>query len=1083
MEESEKIYELQIKKGREHRAVLTPNRINCPSEFFYNAYQDAKYQLQEIVLASYRNQKREQKEPTTKRRIELLHEYPNNVIAFCADRGRGKTTAMLSFSNALEALGNSPENRPQDFWGTLPAVEHPLDARFEVMAPIDPAAMENTDSVLQQIISQLFENFCREAKRRSRYESGGKKCDREELSDKFQKCAQAIDALYKSEKTPDTLIEDELDKIAEIGQSGKLLLLLHEMINKYLDFMQNDEGPKRCLVVQIDDADMDIGRSYQILEDVRKYLGLPRVIVLMATNLQQLETTVEQHFLKEYEHGLKYGDSMITVERCHEIAVLYLEKAIPHPRRIYLPDIGETIRQHLSQLRVNYQEPDDPSNGSADAKESKLLSENGTYQEQLLELLHRKTGMVFTFGQDYLHNLLPAHMRELCQFLPFFVSMEDVSDGYKIAAETFQNQGFSASSEVPQQLNQWEQSLKRLEFYLVNLWSAINLREGSRNLFREFVAQPENVRNLYLLRNIRDYYVRERVSSERAKSAHEEYEVEFADACTQRGINLNSYLTDTVQGEMSVSYADVMGVLTALTDLPGANRQYKFAYAVRLFYSIRLHITLIQEIRMIGNGTGTNDFRTLTDLLRDTLLKSGPINDTKRTPFGFWRLEMPVQWFAADSSQNGETTYVESPFLRRKFVNDHMIRMISTIESKGELGVRRPVGIALGQEDKEVVVFSPLYPLLDALDRFAYFQNTKPIKGGLDMYVHMAQIYIALLVCLNWDVQRVLFKRVKNQTGDTVKNMVIELYSRYIADLVKLIPRKLPSWLFETITLTDSRRPQSSFDTLWEKNGQELFDILTTRVRPVTVFKAYIQKANDGLNQFNEKTEAFQDLIEKMSLPSFPKTMKEFWKMVDNEPAGDSNNQLILLLWAMDDGVVKALSSDAVNNYIKQNLSEDEKLYILLSDFFRTTPISLKKYPRQLIMRRGSAPSVFSLKRCALTPAEVKSALEQYIGILKGLLEQGPDSADGKSPRTGIFVASQATSATNSNAVQSGITETTAAAPGVTPAADPEAAMKALQGLLQLGQQLLNTMTFLQQNGQQQSSQPTSQEGTVDPQK
>ena len=449
MEESEKIYELQIKKGREHRAVLTPNRINCPSEFFYNAYQDAKYQLQEIVLASYRNQKREQKEPTTKRRIELLHEYPNNVIAFCADRGRGKTTAMLSFSNALEALGNSPENRPQDFWGTLPAVEHPLDARFEVMAPIDPAAMENTDSVLQQIISQLFENFCREAKRRSRYESGGKKCDREELSDKFQKCAQAIDALYKSEKTPDTLIEDELDKIAEIGQSGKLLLLLHEMINKYLDFMQNDEGPKLCLVVQIDDADMDIGRSYQILEDVRKYLGLPRVIVLMATNLQQLETTVEQHFLKEYEHGLKYGDSMITVERCHEIAVLYLEKAIPHPRRIYLPDIGETIRQHLSQLRVNYQEPDDPSNGSADAKESKLLSENGTYQEQLLELLHRKTGMVFTFGQDYLHNLLPAHMRELCQFLPFFVSMEDVSDGYKIAAETFQNQGFSASSEVP----------------------------------------------------------------------------------------------------------------------------------------------------------------------------------------------------------------------------------------------------------------------------------------------------------------------------------------------------------------------------------------------------------------------------------------------------------------------------------------------------------------------------------------------------------------------------------------------------------------------------------------------------------
>lgn len=1051
MEESEKIYELQIKKGREHRAVLTPNRINCPSEFFYNAYQDAKYQLQEIVLASYRNQKREQKEPTTKRRIELLHEYPNNVIAFCADRGRGKTTAMLSFSNALEALGNSPENRPQDFWGTLPAVEHPLDARFEVMAPIDPAAMENTDSVLQQIISQLFENFCREAKHRSRYDSGRKNSDRDDLANRFQKCAQAIDALYKGEKTPDTLIEDELDKIAEIGQSGKLLLLLHEMIDKYLDFMQSDEGPKRCLVVQIDDADMDIGRSYQILEDVRKYLGLPRVIVLMATNLQQLETTVEQHFLKEYEHGLKYGDSMITVERCHEIAVLYLEKAIPHPRRIYLPDIGETIRQHLSKLRVNYQEPNDSSNGRADAKETNLLSENGTYQEQLLELLYRKTGMVFTFEQDYLHNLLPAHMRELCQFLPFFSSMEDVSDGYKIAAETFQNQGFPAKSEVPQKLNQWEQNLKRLEFYLVNLWSAINLREGSRNLFREFVAQPENVRNLYLLRNIRDYYVRERVASESTKSALAKYEAdcrkEFMCACIQRGIDLSSYLEDTVQGEMSVSYADVMGVLAALTDLPGANRQYKFAYAVRLFYSIRLHIALIQEIRMIGNGTGTDGFRTLTDLLRDTLLKSGPINDTKRTPFGFWRLEMPVRWFAADNSQSDESAKVESPFLRRKFVNDHMIRMISTIESKGESGVRRPIGIALGQEDTETVVFSPLYPLLDALDRFAYFQNTKTMEDTDDKYVYMSQIYMALLICLNWDVQRVLFKDVKNQAGASVYSMVSELYAMYIDDLIDLIPGKVPTWL----------QGSYCFNSFWDENSQKLFNILTMRVHPAPEFRRYITNADKGLYDFNTSLIAIKKLYGSTSKSS----MKKLWER-------STDSELKSHLQSMESAVQTCLfSGSAVNERVKQEISKNTALYRILDNY--------------------SSDHNFSLQNFSYTPSTIVKALENYREVLKQLLEQGPDSADGKSLQAGISAIAQENPATNANAIQDEIAETTAAASGLTPAADPEAAMKALQGLLQLGQQLLDAMTHLQQNapqaGQQQPSKPTSQEGTVDPQK
>ena len=32
-------YEICIKKGREHRAVLTPERVNSPTEFFYTAYQ------------------------------------------------------------------------------------------------------------------------------------------------------------------------------------------------------------------------------------------------------------------------------------------------------------------------------------------------------------------------------------------------------------------------------------------------------------------------------------------------------------------------------------------------------------------------------------------------------------------------------------------------------------------------------------------------------------------------------------------------------------------------------------------------------------------------------------------------------------------------------------------------------------------------------------------------------------------------------------------------------------------------------------------------------------------------------------
>ena len=104
--EEKKCYEIRIKQGREYRAAIDPERVNSETEFFYNAYQEAKSQLREILLAFDQNSKRDTKALSTKKRIEQLHEYPNNVIAFCADRGRGKTTAMLSFSGALEALSD-----------------------------------------------------------------------------------------------------------------------------------------------------------------------------------------------------------------------------------------------------------------------------------------------------------------------------------------------------------------------------------------------------------------------------------------------------------------------------------------------------------------------------------------------------------------------------------------------------------------------------------------------------------------------------------------------------------------------------------------------------------------------------------------------------------------------------------------------------------------------------------------------------------------------------------------------------------------------------------------------------------------
>ena len=1052
MAEVRKEYKISIRRGREHRVTIDPKKVNSPTEFFYSAYQGAKLQLQEIILASARVKDREERELSTKKRIELLHEYPSNVIAFCADRGHGKTTAMLSFSNALEELGD-PQNdsaAAQTFWGTITKNIDPLNVRFEVMAPIDPCSMENSESVLQQIISQLFENFCKRVKENHCYWDFDKKAAAfEAVSDKFQKCAQAIDSLYKAQHDRAKLIEDELDHIAEIGQSGKLLLLFHELFDQYLEVMCGSDG-KSCLVVQIDDADMDIGRSYQILEDVRKYLSLPRVVVLMATNIQQLETTVEQHFLQEYEYGLKHPGSMITVGRCHSIAVLYLEKAIPHTRRIYLPDIDETIRLHLSHLTVDYQDED-----------GKPLIPQGTYQKQLLDLLYRKTGMVFTFERDYLHNLLPSHMRELSQFLPFFTSLEDlgkdclcdgyasgnhIANGYEIAAETFiqQHEPREQKNNPLPFLDQWENNLGRLEFYLVNLWSAVNLRENSRRLFREFVAQPANIRNLFLLLNITDYYVGERAALEIAQPTlvwnEADCRNEFIKACEQRGIDLPSYSGDIEneqkeQSEISASYADVMGVLDILTDLPGANRQYKFAYAIRLFYSIRMHIMLIQEIRALERGFPSKDtekgireidFRTLTGFLQDTLLKYGPVNDTDRTPFGCWILEMPVQWFQPFPIPQpfDPEKAREVPFLRWKYKGLYETRAVSIIGSKGAPGVWRSIADFEAQREVDIVVFSPLYPLLEALDRFIRFQHTSSMVDDETKYRYMSQIYISLLVCLNWDVQRVLFKMVKNQAGNTVEKMAGNLYSLYIPKLPALVPGEMPAWL-----------QLDCFKSVVEDaHHSSIFDVLTMRVHPAPEFREYLRKIDDGLTRIEKELSALGQPVNRIATT----LMKTLWKnktITSNDEKKAALNNMDEIVWAT------LFPSRVVGRYIAEEMSKRKEkgdLFRLLTDFLS-------------VSSDEDTTSKFTLKESNLSPHRIKGALASYRERLEELIRSDANSADEKSTEASWEISETSTLDEDPSASVLG------------PAGEREAVVRTLQNLIQFGQQLLKVLESPQQ--------------------
>lgn len=598
---------IYITHGAEYRAV--EECIYEENLLFGEAYAQARDCLEEIIKISEQMQGSEQSAgsdfcapyeqlgPDGRRRPEnIVRRRSSNLIVFSAERGGGKTSAMISFVRALENLKRTPGKIEQkkEFWKGKKAIDY----HYEVVPTIDPTSMEIDDSILKMVLVHMYANF----QERVRAEGtagvyvGSKEGERQELIRQFLVCFHFANRLnYKTKQPVPIDLEDELEYMEDKECGDNFRVQLYKLFEGYLRYMA--PNGQSMLVISIDDADVNTARVYDLLEDVRKYLQMPKVVVMMAANMTQLESTVEQHFLKQYEASLKHNDSMVSVERCHSIAEFYLKKIIPSTRQLNLPSLSEELQSSEGNVAVIYRDKKEPEKNLIALPESEAENPpcGGIYQRQLLGLLHKKTGLIFVPPKGYLHDFLPTGMRELTHFLAFLCDMSDVEATY----ETIINQVMAPQEEQRKALLAWQKNLKHLQHYLVNIWSATNLRTSSKMILRELINQPEENKHEYLLRILPDYYGGERVAYNVllgiATEEENIYSENFVSKCVEAGIYKEDSWKSRAETKTDATYADVMAALRILTNSQGGNRQYKLACAIRLYYTIYLHLLLLTD--------------------------------------------------------------------------------------------------------------------------------------------------------------------------------------------------------------------------------------------------------------------------------------------------------------------------------------------------------------------------------------------------------------------------------------------------------------------------------------------------------
>ena len=411
---------ITITKGNEFKIAVKDEITK--DDLFIEQYERAANILDRIVGASI--------EVRDKKEFWKSQDYENNIIAFCGERGEGKSSVMMTFVNAIY------HNLNKEIFLNCKNVE---STYFVEPILIDPSLFDDVHNVLDIVLAKIFRNFydC--------YNNDNQRADertREELLDRFQKVYRYV-SLINNQKQ---MLDDEFDyegnisKLTKLGESTKLKEELTELIKDYLNFMETRDGKKQ-LIIAIDDLDLCSANAYKMTEQIRKYLIIPHVCIVISVKIEQLELCIREKNLKEFQEIYKNKDNEIYSQLNKEVQTMaerYVSKLIPRQRRIYLPKV-----QRFEDVQIIYREADSEKNiidswniGGFDKKDDLVeqSESNGTgYKKRgftlsMLDLIYERTGMRFWPETDGSSYLLPDNLRDMISWILMVAEMVKPED-------------------------------------------------------------------------------------------------------------------------------------------------------------------------------------------------------------------------------------------------------------------------------------------------------------------------------------------------------------------------------------------------------------------------------------------------------------------------------------------------------------------------------------------------------------------------------------------------------------------------------------------------------------------------------
>lgn len=453
------------------------------NSFFKDVYERALFSVEDMIdhIEEYKKD---------------VDEEVNNIIAFTGERGTGKTTAMMSFVNYLQ----------KDIKGDTDWKPDSIAKKycFQCVPLIDPSKLTADENIITLVVAYIYENIKQMARGEKVYDQRSARNRIEKLKNGVRKCQEIYNVVrvkYTSfskniEQNPDTV-----ETFSEIAKATRLRKLIQELVDEYLDILNDGNGnDSSVLIIPIDDLDTNIKNAYTMVEDIRSYFMVSKVIIMMAVKLEQLSDVIQLKFCEDFKYLPNGGQRMDSSPE--SMATKYIEKLISYDRRIAMPSLSLQSLEDCSIIikvthNKQYMYGTRVKEKQSYKLDSALIEEEKLLVDYVLSLLYKKTGIILVKNEQNTHEFIPCNLRTLHQLLQTLeiqknISLQDITK--------YRNE--RDEKELIRQQQILLSNLETMYSFILDNSTSGNMPEKLVEILREIGHQSVETMNAFLVRNI-----------------------------------------------------------------------------------------------------------------------------------------------------------------------------------------------------------------------------------------------------------------------------------------------------------------------------------------------------------------------------------------------------------------------------------------------------------------------------------------------------------------------------------------------------------------------------------------------------